>query len=84
MPALADRYALTVSVTGMDLDGPYEDLLYEAGCDDATIVVRDGVMHLDFEREAASFSDAVGSAMHDLERAGARVLKVERVEELTG
>jgi hypothetical protein len=29
-----------------------------------------------------SGQDAVGSAMHDVERAGARVLKVERIEDL--
>jgi hypothetical protein len=81
MPALAEHHAFTVSVAGVDLSGPYEDALYEAGCDDATIVVRDGTLHLDFERPGASFSDAVGSAMHDVERAGARVLKIERIED---
>lgn len=82
MPALAERFAFAVFVAGLDLTGPYEDRLYEAGCDDATVVVCDGVMHLDFDREGASFSAAVGSAMCDVERAGARVLKVERLEEL--
>jgi hypothetical protein len=81
MPALASHHAFTISVAGIDLSGPYEDVLYEAGCDDATIVVRDGVMWLNFEREAASWSDAAGSAMHDIERAGGRVLKVERIED---
>ena len=84
MPALAERYAFAIFVAGLDLDGSYEDRLYEAGCGDATVVVRDGAMHLDFEREGVSFSAAVGSAMHDVERAGGRVLKVERMEELTG
>lgn len=84
MPALAERFAFAIFVAGFDLGGPYEDRLYEAGCDDATVVVRDGIMHLDFEREGASFSDAVGSAMHAVERAGGRVLKVERSDELTG
>ena len=80
MPPLTE-HAFTVCVVGFDLDGQYEYALHAAGCDDATIVVRDGVMHLDFERTAPSFSDAVGSAMHDVERAGGRILRVERIEE---
>jgi len=80
MPPLTERHAFTVYVGGIDLTGRYEDALYEAGCDDATIIVRDGIMHLDFERLACAFSDAVGSAMHDIEKAGGRILRVERVE----
>ena len=80
MYTLTDRYVFAVYVTGIDPSGAYEDRLYEAGCDDATIVVRDGEMHLNFEREAPAFSDAVGAALRDIERAGGRVLRVERIE----
>jgi hypothetical protein len=81
MPSLNERYNFAVYVAGIDLSGPYEDAFFEAGCDDATIVVRDGMMHLDFERQAAAFSDAVGSAMHDVEKAGGRILRIERIED---
>ncbi len=81
MPALIERHAFAVYVAGIDTEGPYEDALYEAGCNDATIVVRDGVMRLDFDREASSFAEAAGSAMHDVEKAGAGVLRVERVQD---
>lgn len=81
MPALTPRHAFAVYVAGIDVAGQYEDALYDAGCDDATIVVRDGMMHLDFDREAPAFSDAVGSAMHDIEKAGGRILKIERIED---
>lgn len=50
------------NVAGIDTEGPYEDAFFKAGCDDATIVVRDGVIQLDFEREASSFAAAAGSA----------------------
>src|SRR5579872_3772807 len=55
MPALTHAFAIYVA--GIDQTGPYEDKLFEAGCDDATIVISNGEMHLDFEREAAAFSD---------------------------
>ncbi len=44
-------------------------------------MVSNGEMHLDFEREAPAFSAAVGSAMHDIEKAGGRIVKVERIED---
>ena len=78
LPALAQRHAFKMAVAGINLAGPYEDVLHEAGCDDATVVVRDGVMYLDFDREAPAFSDAVGSATHDVEKAGGRVLTITK------
>jgi hypothetical protein len=68
--------SFAVYIAGLDLDGPYEDILYRAGCDDATIVVRDGVMHLDFDRPGQSFSDAVGSVVHAIEQVGGCILNV--------
>ena len=81
MPTLNERHSFAVYVAGFDLNGPYEDILFDSGCDDATIIVSDGVMHLDFERDGMSFGDAVGSAMHDVEKAGGRILKVERIDD---
>jgi hypothetical protein len=80
MPTLNERHAFAIYVAGFETNGQYEDVLYEAGCDDATIVVRDGMMHLDFARAAPAFSGAVGTAMHDIEKVGRRILKVERIE----
>jgi hypothetical protein len=79
MPSLIERHSFAVYVSGIDLAGQYEDALYENGCDDATMVVRDGALHLDFERSAESFNDAVNSARRDIERAGGRVIKVEPI-----
>jgi hypothetical protein len=80
MPALSNHHAFAVHVAGISSASDYENRLFEAGCDDATVVIRDGAMHLDFEREAPAFSDAVASAMHDIEKAGGVVVRVERVE----
>jgi hypothetical protein len=53
--------------------------LYEAGCDDALIGSRDGVLFADFDREAPSSAAAILSAIRQVESAGVG-LSVVRVE----
>ena len=55
------------------------DALYEAGCDDATLSLQNGIVSLDFRRSAASLKDAIHSAIHDVQRAklGLDVLRVD-------
>ena len=53
------------------------DALYEAGCDDGTIVTRNGVTHIAFDRESASLEEAIRSATADVRRAGFEVARVE-------
>lgn len=61
-------YHFTLIVDGPDLqDRPFVDRLFEAGCDDATVGVSDGVQYVDFDREADGFDDAILSAVDDLE-----------------
>jgi hypothetical protein len=70
-------------MTGPDiLDQRHADALFEAGCDDATFGEQDGVYFGDFHRDAATFGDAVGSAIRQVEAAvpGLQVVRVERVE----
>jgi len=75
-------YAFTLQVSGIDpRQEKYEDTLYEAGCDDALVAVIDGVLFLDFHREAASFEQAVQSARRNVERAGGKVVKVAPLPE---
>jgi hypothetical protein len=45
------------------------EALYEAGCDDATVGMSNGVFEATFHREGATFSDAVMSAILDIKRA---------------
>jgi hypothetical protein len=58
------------------------DALFEAGCDDATMSSRDGVVSLAFGRAAPTMKDAVISAIQDVQKAnvGARVVRVEGSE----
>jgi hypothetical protein len=53
------------------------DVLYEAGCDDGTIVTREGVTYIAFDRRAESLEAAIRSATHDVHVAGFRVVRVE-------
>jgi len=61
------------------LAGANLDALFEGGCDDATFGERDGVCVAEFDREAATFSEALVSAIEDVEAAvpGLRAIRVE-------
>ncbi|MGH9322368.1 MAG: hypothetical protein ACRD21_18040 [Vicinamibacteria bacterium] len=51
-------------------DGELEDALFEAGCDDATLVFRNHVPYLEFDRRAPRLDVAIRSAVRDVQRAG--------------
>lgn len=71
-------FEFTIIASGLDpFADNFEDRFFEAGCDDATISLQKGLIILDFTREAVSFETAVKSAAADIERAGARVDRVE-------
>lgn len=55
------------------------DALFEAGCDDASLLVRGTTPVLQFDREAKSIEEALSSALRDVKQAkvGATVLRVE-------
>ena len=64
-------HQFTLIVEGPDLqDDALIDRLFEAGCDDAAAGRIDGVQYVDFDREAASYDEAVLSAVADIERIG--------------
>lgn len=73
-------HEFTLIVDGPDMqDASVADALFELGFDDASIGRVGSVQYLDFDREAASFVDAVFSATEALESAvpGARVVHLE-------
>jgi len=80
------EYEFTLILSGVcELSREVLDAFYEAGCDDALIGTRDGVAYAEFCREAASLSQALLSAIRDVEKAGvgARVEHVEPDEFVT-
>ena len=53
------------------------DALFEAGCDDASCHSGDGIVGVDFDREAPTLEAAIRSAVADVKRAGFKVHHIE-------
>ena len=70
-------YEFSTILTASELTNDGCDALYEAGCDDGTVVTRDGVTHVAFDREAESLEEAIRSATAQVRAAGFQVTKVE-------
>ncbi|HJT32958.1 MAG TPA: hypothetical protein VJ783_13035 [Pirellulales bacterium] len=69
-PALA-IFHFTVVLAGLDdITEELSNRLFEAGCDDASLGCSCGVVSLDFDREAGSLAEAIGSAVRDITAAG--------------
>ena len=66
----------TLIVEGSDLqDEAIIDALFENGCDDGTVGRSKGVQFIVFDREAASFAEAVQSAIDDIRETAKLVQK---------
>jgi len=73
-------YSFSLVLQGAsDLTPEIADTLYEAGCDDALVGSRDGLLFAEFDREAPSSAEAIISAIRQVESAGVG-LTVVRVE----
>lgn len=66
----AKTYQFTLVLKNVNEKTPgIEDSLYDAGCDDALINFRNGVVYLEFDREGSSIEEAVISAIKDVKSA---------------
>ncbi len=70
-------YNFSLVLTAPELTNDDCGALYEAGCDDGTVVTRDGVTRVAFDREAESLEEAIRSATAQVRAAGFQVTKVE-------
>jgi hypothetical protein len=70
-------YGFSVVLTVSTLSVKDCDALYEAGCDDGTVVTRNGITFIAFDRKAASLERAIRSATADVRAAGFEVKRVE-------
>ncbi len=70
-------YGFSVILAAPRLTNDDCDTLYEAGCDDGTVVTRDGIARVAFDREAESLEEAIRSATAQVRAAGFQVTKVE-------
>lgn len=63
-------YDFTLVIDGVPPEADVEGHLYEVGCDDAQVELKDGLMALSFKRFAFSLEAALGSALMDVINAG--------------
>ncbi len=71
------KYEFSLILSVPDLTDEDADKLYEAGCDDASILTRNGVTRLQFDRQASNLDEALTSAIHSVEQSGLAVARVE-------
>jgi hypothetical protein len=77
-------HSFTLILAGVDVLTPeMGDALELAGCVDATMSSRRGVVMVHFDREAENLGDAIGSAVTNVEKAGFKVSRVEVEETVT-
>lgn len=53
------------------------DRIYESGCDDSLVGSTNGVVMVDFDRQAESFAGAIRSAKDDIRAAGYVIDRIE-------
>lgn len=61
---------------GTELTEDLAEALFEAGCDDGSPGSCEGVVSIDFHREAESLEAAIRSAIADVQKAGCAVAQV--------
>jgi hypothetical protein len=71
------KYEFSLVLAGAKVDEADVVKLYEAGCDDASILSRDGITKIQFDRIGESLDEALSSAIQDVERTGFKVTRVE-------
>jgi hypothetical protein len=73
-----NTHDFTITLQGRpEMDESAMDRLFEAGCDDATLVERHGARRLVFSRKAESFASAVLTAIENIHAAGLVVAQVD-------
>ena len=70
-------YEFSLVLTASEISDDDCSVLYEAGCDDGTVVTRNGVTYVAFDREAESLESAIRSATAQVRAAGFEVARVE-------
>jgi hypothetical protein len=78
MPIDPQTFEFTVILVGEEvLTEAQANAIFAAGCDDCTPCSRDGVVYLDFAREAPSYDLAVQGALANLATAGFETTQVQ-------
>ena len=68
---MINNYQFTLILDSVDENTPnLEDALFEAGCDDALINFKNGIVSLDFDRCGSDFEQTILSAIKNIESSG--------------
>ena len=70
------KYGFTLILSKPDVTDEETDALYESGCDDSSVLIRDGAALIQFDRDAPTLEQAIMSAIQDVEGAGLQVARV--------
>jgi hypothetical protein len=74
------EHEFILTVDGIpDLSCEVVDALFDAGCDDATIMMRGGKVSMGFTRSAPTMKEAILSAIADVRKAGIGAQVIEAV-----
>ena len=71
------KYEFSLILAAADMTDEEADKLYEAGCDDGSILSRGDITMVQFDRQAQTLDEALASAIRDVESAGFQVARVE-------
>jgi hypothetical protein len=71
------KYEFSLILSGGEVMDEDADKLFEAGCEDASILTRNGVTRIQFDRQAPNLDEALASAIQSVERTGLVVARVE-------
>ena len=75
---LTKNYEFTLILSQVaEVSDDQGDQLYEAGCDDGTVVSRDGIAFIHFSRDSSSLENTIQSATSDVQSAGFQVAHIE-------
>ncbi len=73
-----NKYEFTLILSGsLELTEEIADVLFDAGCQDGTPGMCDGIFSIDFHREANSLEEAIRLAIVNVKSAGYNVERVE-------
>ncbi|MEX2315514.1 MAG: hypothetical protein WD669_00065 [Pirellulales bacterium] len=71
------KYEFSLILTAAEFTDADADKLFANGCDDASVLTRDGITMLQFDRHASNLDAALASAIENVEHAGFGVARVE-------
>ncbi|WP_180063155.1 hypothetical protein [Acinetobacter sp. YH16042] len=72
------KFSFTIHIVDLNAShNGFEDRLYEAGCDDALVCSINKNLYLEFSRESKTLDLAIESAVNNIKKANAKVIRID-------